>query len=267
MIPRWITDAGVSVDLSDGVIADLATALIERLPLGAITLAAVMNPPEARCAAIARALADDAAEPVRHASLLHDVARALDEAGVPRDDLAGKPNRPIDLAGRVRWLTRMRDAKETDREREAREANRWAGEARVARRVLDELARNLGHVGVADASLVQRAAFLQRQLADVRQQRAAVDQALVDAGQPMDELLTEQGVARLHRELVATRHQRDGAADDLHRERCANQEAAGEAAVRELRLIEERDAARQRVAELERQLGTGSSGKASRGQA
>lgn len=259
--PRWIADAAASVDLPDDVVADLATALVERLPLEAITLAAVMNPPEARCAAIVAALADDATETVRRVDLIRairDVERALVEAGVPHDDPPGESGHPVDLAGRVRWLGRMRDVKETDREREAREAHRWAGEAREARRVLDELTRALGHIGAPGASLVRRAAFLRDQLADARQQRAAVDRALVDAGQPMDELLTEQGVARLHRELVATRRQRDGAADDLHRERCAHQEAAGEAAARELRLTEERDAARARVAELEHRTGGGS---------
>lgn len=228
--PRWIAEAveSVSTPASDALggirfcpSGELSAALIERLPLEAITLAAVMNPPEARCAAIIAALTEDAAEAVRHVDPIHDVARVLDESGVPR---------LTDVVVRIRLLVRWANQRELAREREAKEANRWAGEARAANTLLGRINHM---IGVANT-------------------------ALIDAGAPMgDDLETEQGVIWLHRELMATRRQRDGAADDLHRERCAHQEAASEAAARELRLTEERDAALARVAELERRIGGG----------
>jgi predicted nucleic acid-binding Zn-ribbon protein len=59
---------------------------------------------------------------------LRDVDDALRAAGVPR---AGEADLELSAADRIRWLADQRDDKELAREREAKETNRWAGEART----------------------------------------------------------------------------------------------------------------------------------------
>jgi len=134
------------------------------------------------------------------------IAAALDGAGVPRLS--------VGLLGRVRWLAQVA-------------AERGEALARLTQE--DDSART----GIMS---------LESQLAGAREQRAAIDRALTIAGQPMDELMTDQGVIRLYHELMATRRQLDVVYDDLRREREASQRAATEATARELsitpRLVE-----------------------------
>lgn len=143
------------------------------------------------------------------------LAAVLDGAGVPR--------LTVGLLGRVRWLAQVASEQ---------------GEALTRRTQEADSARS-------------KVTSLESQLAATREQRAAVDRALTIAGQPMDELMPDQGVIRLYHELMAVRGQLDVVYDDLRREREASQRSAAEAATRDLKVAQERTVILQRLVELE----------------
>ena len=126
-------------------------------------------------------------------------------------DVAGVPRLTVGLLGRVRWL------------------------AQVASERGEALARLMREVNSANA----RISTLESQL----QQREASDRAFSVAG--------HQGVLSLHHELVITRRQLENVFEDRERLREASQRAAAEAAARELKVVQERTAALQLLAELE----------------
>lgn len=115
--------------------------------------------------------------------ILFAAAQVLDNAGAPRTDTERDGigiNIELNLAGRILWLVEQRNDKELAREREAKEANRWSGEARQLR------------------SDVERASAI-----------------LAQHGAPMDELMVYQGAEWLGRELAAQRERADKAESNL----------------------------------------------------
>lgn len=143
------------------------------------------------------------------------LAAVLDGSGVPR--------LTVGLLGRVRWLAQVASERGEALTRRAQEAD--SARAKVT--------------------------SLESQLTATREQRAAVDRALILTEQPMDELMPDQGVIRLYHELMAVRGQLDVVYDDLRREREASQRSAAEAAAHDLKVAQERTAAPQCLAELE----------------
>lgn len=103
------------------------------------------------------------------------ITEALDAAGAPRTDTERDGfgiNLELGFVARIRWLVEQLDAKEREREKEAREASKRAGEARQLR-------------------------------SDIEQ----TSSALAAHGVPMDDLMVYQGATWLGRELTA-QHQR-----------------------------------------------------------
>lgn len=122
--------------------------------------------------------AEDIPENTPTENRLLAAAEALDAAGIPRaGEIIGLE---LDLPERIQRLARDRDGKELAREKEAREANRWSGEARQLRSDIDQACA-----------------------------------ALKATGAPMDELMVYQGATWLGRELLATQDRANNAESNL----------------------------------------------------
>jgi hypothetical protein len=123
--PRWISEAlAASWDgLSMGDVPgfdDIARELLERLPIDAMRAAALTSlddvaanrPAEQHSAiattAIVRVLSDGDPEVVELTELYQAASKALDDAGVPYAVNTAEVYRPLDLAGRIRWLAQQR---------------------------------------------------------------------------------------------------------------------------------------------------------------
>lgn len=123
--PRWIAEAidatyGDGVDICTSVDVDkIAAALIERLPIEAmaaagceaITTGTPGNPMAAAVAmvsAMVLVLAEGDPEVVQLTELYQGACKALDDAGVPYGAEGVDFDRPLDLAGRIRWLAQQR---------------------------------------------------------------------------------------------------------------------------------------------------------------
>lgn len=160
--------------------------------------------------------------------IIREATEALDRVAVPRvaEQLA--------LAERIELLAQQRDAQVRELERETAEANR-----------LSELVRQFN------------------------EERGTIQRLLADAGCPTNE--PSQGIVWLARELSKRtddlcteteradtlighlRRMHDGVSVDLDRERHEKQKALDEAVARELKLIEERDAANRDVRFFQRE--------------
>lgn len=202
--PRWIHAALDAVCQADTRMVvstvdadDLATALLERLPLEALANAV----PSAVVANVVRVLGEDH-DVVTIAELYQGATRALDAAGAPYAVNTAEVYRPLDLVGRIRWLAEQRPTR-LDLQRVEVERDAW-------HRRYDECIVTITANQQSIASLIEESETRKRErdraratVADLTEQRAATERALTRTGAPMDELANEQGVVWLHRELDA----------------------------------------------------------------
>lgn len=225
--PRWITDALAAACCSIGRMADvepdvLARELIERLPIERMIDAIAVLPSTRDAAAevvsrIVEVLSGDP-EVVTLTQLYQDATRALDVAGAPyAEELQGQHDAYIvqlDLAGRIRWLSRLLTDTVTklDVERDEREADRVAGVAASdadAARIADLEARAKLAELVRDTARGERDAVLDRftELLRFREgDRIAMDAAAAQIAAVRKQMeLTEQARTTAYDLLVKDR--------------------------------------------------------------
>ncbi|HSR79130.1 MAG TPA: hypothetical protein VLN57_21330 [Xanthobacteraceae bacterium] len=258
--PRWITEA---VEASGGIInlddADLARALIERLPLEAIgavcrridDAARSLHPEAASAGAveIVRVLTDGDPEVVQLTELYQGACRVLDEAGVPYAydheqqvvetlvngiEVVIDTAQPLEIAGRIRWLVQQRPIRaELD-------------SARATQKLAEEMAtKYMAERDEARAKLGSTFAELER----VMNERAHDAECLHDELSVVDGALGE-AVARCEALTIERDLALQAGADlasDRGRFRTERDEARGSATALESRVIALEDAIRRIV--------------------
>lgn len=157
--PRWIAEAiaaasdGLTMGDSPGV-EELATALIERLPLEALAVELDRERSADRDAslmAMVRVLTDGDPEVVELTELYQSACLALDEAGVPyaseRVDsdeasatFGSKFSESLNLADRIRWLAQQRPTR-LDLQRVEAERDDFRSDAIHARALAQEIGK------------------------------------------------------------------------------------------------------------------------------
>jgi len=183
--------------------------------------------------------------------ILREATEALDQVHVPR--AAEQPA----LVERIRLLARQRDDRERELERETGETNRLSNLVRQFNEERGTIQRLLTDAGSSTNEPSQGIVWLARELSKrtddlcTETERAdtlsrhlqKVVRVLASAGIDTSVPTVENGVTQLIDERAQLRRMHDGVSIDLDRERREKQEALNEAATRELKLIEERDAA------------------------
>ena len=183
--------------------------------------------------------------------IIREATEALDQAHVPR--AAEQPA----LVERIRLLAQQRDDRARELERETGEANRLSSLIRQFNEERGTIQKLLTDAGSPTNEPSQGIVWLARELRkrneDLFTETRRIDALncrlyevigiLARAGIDTSVARVESGVSQLISERDQLRRMHDGVSVDLDRERREKQEALGEAAARELKLIEERDAA------------------------
>lgn len=193
--------------------------------------------------------------------IIREATEALDRVAVPRvaEQLA--------LAERIELLAQQRDAQVRELESETAEANRLSELVRQCNEERGTIQRLLADAGCPtnepSQGIVRLARELSKRTDDLCTETERADtlsghlqevvRVMVSAGIDTSVPTIESGVAQLIGERAQLRRMHDGVSADLDRERREKQEALDEAAARELKLIEERDAANRDVRFFQRE--------------
>ena len=183
--------------------------------------------------------------------IIREATEALDQVHAPR-----APEQPS-LVERIGLLAQQRDARARELERETEEAHRLSDLVSQFNQEHGTIERLLTDAGSPtnepSQGIVWLACELRKRNEDLFTETNHIDalncriyeimETLARAGIDTSVSTVEDGVSQLIGEREQLRRMHDGVSIDLDHERCKGQDALGEAAARELKLIEERDAA------------------------